>query len=76
MSVDEAIMHYGNLARTVFSTVKPLGRDTKFSATRFEEVIKQIVYEYTGKADECMMDSRSEDAGCKTYAVYNPLPMT
>ena len=74
MSVDEAIVKYGELAQRVFSEVKsPLSRDGRFSATKFEEVIKEIVFERTGNADERMMDTRSEGA-CKTYAVYNPLP--
>ena len=73
MPVDEAIAHYGTLTERVFSTVKPFGRDGKFSATKFEEVIKQIVQERTGNADERMMDT--EGAGCKMYVVHNHFPM-
>jgi hypothetical protein len=68
MSVDEAIVQYAEFAESVFSQVKsPFSRDGRFSATKFEQVIKKIVSERTGEADERMMD-RSEGA-CKTYAV-------
>jgi hypothetical protein len=68
MSVDEAIVKYAEFAKRVFSEgTLPFSRDERFSASKFEGVVKQIVSEYTGEADERMMD-RSEGA-CKTYAV-------
>jgi hypothetical protein len=74
MSVDEAIVKYAEFAERVFSEgTSPLGRDEAFSASKFEEAARQIVSEYTGNADERMMDTRSEGA-CKTYALCDSLP--
>jgi hypothetical protein len=74
MSVDEAIVKYAKFAKRVFSEgTSPFGRDERFSASKFEEVIKWIVSEYTGNVDERMMDTRSEGA-CKTYVLDDSLP--
>jgi hypothetical protein len=65
MSVDEAIARYAAFARKVFSHMESAG-DWKFSASKFEEAIKEIVRERTGDPDERMMDLRSKGAGCNT----------
>jgi hypothetical protein len=74
MSVTEAIAYYGTISERVFSDVKPFGRDGKFKASKLEQVIKEIVKERTEREDERMVDTRSEDEGCKTYVVHNRLP--
>jgi hypothetical protein len=74
MSVDEAIVKYAEFAKRVFSEgMLPFGRDERFSASKFEEAVKQMVSEYTGNVDERMMDTRSEGA-CKTYVLYDSPP--
>lgn len=70
MSVDAAIERYGLLVERVFSQAKPFGGDGKFSASKLEDVIKRIIEEHTGEADERMMDPQSEGTGCKTYVIY------
>ena len=69
MSVTDVIKNYGTLADRVFSDAKLVGGDAKFKASKLEEVIKEIVEEKTGRADELMMDARPEGEVCKTYAV-------
>jgi hypothetical protein len=69
MSVTDVIKDYGTLADRVFSDAKLVGGDAKFKASKLEEVIKEIVEEKTGRADELMMDTRPEGEVCKTYAV-------
>jgi hypothetical protein len=67
MSVIDVIKHYGTLSQRVFSDAKLIGRDGKFRASKLEEVIKEIVEEKTGRADEPMMDPRPEGEACRTY---------
>ena len=69
MSVTDVIKNYGTLADRVFSDPKLVGGDAKFKASKLEEVIKEIVEEKTGRADELMIDTRPEGEVCKTYAV-------
>jgi hypothetical protein len=66
MSVPEAIIHYGTLAKRVFSSTKLIGRDGKFRASKLEEVIKEIAEERLGDPDAPMMDPRPEGKVCKT----------
>ena len=73
MSVNDAIVRYATFAKAVFSNVKKFGGDGKFSASKFEEAIKELVRERTGNPDERMLDQRSEGAGCKT-CVLRSLP--
>jgi hypothetical protein len=68
MSVIDVIKHYWTLSQRVFSDAKLIGRDGKFRASKLEQVIKEIVEEKTGRADEPMMDPRPEGEACKTYA--------
>jgi hypothetical protein len=68
MSVDQAIVQYGTLVQS-FRDVRMFAGDGAFSATKFEEVIKEIVKERTRNPDEPMMDPRSEGVGCKTCVV-------
>jgi hypothetical protein len=74
MSVDEAIVKYAEFAERVFSEgTVPFARDERFSASKLEGAVKQIVSEYTGEAHERMLDTRSEGA-CKTYVLDDSLP--
>ena len=68
MSVTEAIELYETLVETVFADVKVIGGHSKFKATKLEAVIKKIVTERTGHADERMMDTREGEV-CKTYVL-------
>jgi hypothetical protein len=74
MSVSEAIGHYGTLTHRVFSATKLIGGDGKFSASKLEEVIKEIVQEKTGDPDAVMMDPRPEGRICRTYALSSSCP--
>ena len=69
MSVTEAIQRYGTLSRQVFSDTKLIAGDGKFRASKLEEVIKEIVKQKTGQADELMMDTQLAGEACKTYVV-------
>ena len=66
MSMDDAIECYVNLSKEVFSA-KQIGRDGKFKASKLEEVLKRVIKQHTGNADEQMMDKRSDGQVCKTY---------
>jgi hypothetical protein len=67
LSVDDAIGHYSQFAKHVFSEKKWKGQDGTFKATKLEEAIKTIVTS-SGKrqADELMMDPLPEHEICKT----------
>jgi hypothetical protein len=74
MSVDEAIKQYAMFAQRVFSDVKKSAGDGRFSASKFEEAVKEIVSECTGNPDERMMNARSDGAMCKTCVCCDHSP--
>jgi len=65
MSVDKAIVYYGNLTGDVFSDTQT-GGDGKFKAKKLETVLKDIVKEETGKEDERMWGTPPDGKGCNT----------
>lgn len=73
LSVDDAITHYSQFAKYVFSEKKWKGQDGTFKATKLEEAIKKIVASSGGwQVDERMKDSLPEHEICKTYIFYYP----
>jgi hypothetical protein len=56
MDVDTAIDCYNNLAHRVFSDPKRRPGDGRFKATRLEEVIKSVVQEAAGDAEEPLLE--------------------
>jgi hypothetical protein len=67
LSVDDAIGHYSQFAKHVFSKKKWKGQNRTFKATKLEEAFKRIVTS-SGKrrADELMMDPLPQHEICKT----------
>jgi hypothetical protein len=67
LSVDDAIGHYSQFAKHVFSEKKWKGQDGTFKATKLENAIKKIVTSSGERqADELMMDPLPEHEICKT----------
>ena len=66
MSVDAAIGSYGTFARRVFAEVEAEGAGGRFSASKMEQVIKEIVVERTGQENERMMGAPPHGKGCRT----------
>ncbi|KAJ7886246.1 FabD/lysophospholipase-like protein [Mycena olivaceomarginata] len=67
MSVEDAVKAYGQLAKEVFSDVKPLGSDGRFKASKLEKAIKEIVRAKSALQD---LEERLEDTrnnACKTF---------
>ncbi|KAJ7886233.1 acyl transferase/acyl hydrolase/lysophospholipase, partial [Mycena olivaceomarginata] len=67
MSVEDAVKAYGQLAKEVFSDVKPLGSDGRFKASKLEKAIKEIVRAKSALQDpeERLEDTRNN--ACKTF---------
>ena len=56
MDVDTAINAYNNLAQQVFSDPKRRPGDSRFKATKLEEVIKSIVQNVTGDPEGPLLE--------------------
>jgi len=65
MGVDTAIDVYNNLTQQVFSDPKRWPGDGRFKATKLEEVIKSIVRNATGNAEEPLLEVGNA-SGCRT----------
>ncbi|KAJ7367478.1 hypothetical protein DFH08DRAFT_927989 [Mycena albidolilacea] len=80
MSVEDAVNAYGQLAKEVFSDVKPLGSDGRFKASKLEKAIKQIVRTRSASQnpEEKLEDTRNNACKmfvCTTTAVNMSLPV-
>ncbi|KAJ7819764.1 hypothetical protein B0H14DRAFT_1352067 [Mycena olivaceomarginata] len=80
MSVEDAVKAYGQLAKEVFSDVKPLGSDGRFKASKLEKAIKEIVRAKSALQDpeERLEDTRNNACKmfvCTTTAVNMSLPV-
>ena len=66
MPLDDAIICYTGLYKEVFS-VKLMGGNGTFKASKLEKVLKRIIEQQTGNPNKRMMDERiSDEKGCKT----------
>jgi hypothetical protein len=70
MSVEDAVKAYGQLAKEVFSDVKPLGSDGRFKASKLEKAIKEIVRAKSALQDPEEMLEDTRNSACK-MCVYN-----
>lgn len=60
LSVTAAIDQYVKLTQTVFSNTKHLPFGSKFSATKLEKAMKDIISKYgSGNADMRMLDKKN-----------------
>ncbi|KAJ7819756.1 FabD/lysophospholipase-like protein, partial [Mycena olivaceomarginata] len=67
MSVEDAVKAYGQLAKEVFSGVKPLGSDGRFKASNLEKAIKEIVRAKSALQDP---EERLEDTRINAYKMF------
>lgn len=65
LTVKEAIVEYENLSKEIFGAPKSKkpGRESKYSATTFEQVIKRLVKKYTNNEDTAIL--QDEEGQCK-----------
>lgn len=68
MPVEDAIKAYAKLSKDIFSHKKRFG-DGKYSAKRLEAAVKEIVKERAGDTGYGILDSRTRDEICRTYAL-------
>jgi len=67
MDVDEAIRHYNELTKNVFSDPKLWTGDGRFKAGKLEEAIKSLVKEITGDSESPLLEGEGDEAGmCRT----------
>ncbi|KAJ7819757.1 hypothetical protein B0H14DRAFT_2600393 [Mycena olivaceomarginata] len=67
MSVEDAVKAYGQLAKEVFSDVKPLGSDGRFKASKLEKAIKEIVRAKSALQDPEERLEDTQNNACKTF---------
>ncbi|EKM76758.1 hypothetical protein AGABI1DRAFT_44362, partial [Agaricus bisporus var. burnettii JB137-S8] len=68
MDVDTAITNYDDLAKQVFSAMKPWG-DGKFKATTLEAAMKSVVKNVTGDSESSLLEG--DQAGvCRTFTSF------
>jgi hypothetical protein len=58
MDVEEAIEHYDDLVKQVFSDMKRWG-DGKFKAKKLEEAIQKVVKTVTGDPESPLLDDQA-----------------
>lgn len=69
MSVDDTIKAYVKLSKKVFADpASGAAADGRYKASNLEEAVREIVKEYAGDAEAGIMDPRSRDNICRTYA--------
>jgi hypothetical protein len=70
LTTSEAIFHYTNLSKTIFSEKNRFWKDGTFKASNLEKAIKSVLETKLGKdhSNEMMYDSRDEI--CKTQVEH------
>ncbi|KAJ7367477.1 hypothetical protein DFH08DRAFT_927988 [Mycena albidolilacea] len=80
MGIEDAVKAYGQLAKEVFSDVKPLGSNGRFKASKLEKAIKEIVRAKSALQDpeerlEDIQNNACKMFVCTTTVVNMSLPV-
>ncbi|KAK0446050.1 acyl transferase/acyl hydrolase/lysophospholipase [Desarmillaria tabescens] len=67
MSVDETIDRWSEFCEKVFGDTKGFGRDGKYKASTFEDILKSIVRDHTEPRDPETEMMEKDAAACKTF---------